>query len=89
MKDLTNKTVEELRETIWTCGQSRLAFDELARRLEEAEQRSDAHDAEVAAKAMEEAAPAFRGAPDWLRKGYVEEVLISMAAEYRAKGRKE
>ena len=61
MTDLTNKSVEELLEynsydgfrTIENCI-TQEAAKEIARRLKEAQQRSEAHDAEVAAKALKE-----------------------------------
>ena len=112
MTDLKSKTVEELREcnrrshsydgfrTVENCV-SQFAFDEVASRLEEAQQitkqleqerrpskedliekYSEAHDAEVAAKALEE--ESTRHSDD------VAADLRIRAAEYRAKaGRKE
>lgn len=84
--DLKSKTVEELREYMgWDTPHERgLAFNELARRLEEAQQRGKAYDAEVAAKALEEFGKHLR------EEGiYVGRIVEEKVAEYRAKaGRK-
>ena len=99
MTDLTSKTVEELRvylldgydEEIWGVATNYRAFDELVSRLEEAQQRSEAHDAEVAAKALEEFANDLR--QPWLSRAAISTVLQRLyqrATEYRAEaGRKE
>lgn len=104
--DMSNKSVEELRHSAIygkeMTGTLRLeAFDEIARRLDEAQQRNAAHDAKVAAeakaKAMEEAkalvlkrGEQICGAIDPKRTAIE---LGLKAAEYRAKateaGRKE
>ena len=47
MSDLKSKTVEELCTVVWTCGGSKAAAYELARRLEEAQQRIVAQQARI------------------------------------------
>ena len=103
MTDLKDKTVEDLRE--WAdiesyhemgqlAGPWIEAFDELAPRLKEAQQRSEAKDAEVAAKAREEVylflrrklwERAAKTATDEDVDHICDELERLKAAEYRAK----
>lgn len=98
MTDLTSKTVEELRESTkhaatWEEKATKLyeAFDELARRLKEAQHRSEAHDAEVAVKALEEFGDNFliERSIKYLRDEgiYVGRVVDEKVAELRAKAK--